>query len=214
MYRSQLVEMDVKKTTELGILISVCVHCLLAQTFPYVSFNGQTLTNHSYVNLSLVGNDDSRSDSVRCHTDLSTCCSGAQGPHRGDWYFPDGTQLSFADGSDIYEVRLAQGVDLRRNANDKNGMYRCDIPTNAVHDESDTNVRDTVYVGLYYSQGKCHYRSRTSLLPLQVISQSKLLTLVCKTTMFLHSPSPVSPLVDLLPMSLGPETPPLSPKEL
>ena len=30
----------------------------------------------------------------------------------------------------------------------------------------------------------------------------------------LSSPSPVSPLVDLLPLSLGPETPPLSLKEL
>ena len=27
---------------------------------------------------------------VQCHSDLSTCCSGSQGYHRGDWYFPDG----------------------------------------------------------------------------------------------------------------------------
>ena len=39
-------------------------------TFPYVSFMGQTLANHSYVDLSLVGDDGSGSDSVQCHTDL------------------------------------------------------------------------------------------------------------------------------------------------
>ena len=68
-----------------------------SQTFPYVSFNGQTLANHSYVDLSLVGNDGSGSDSVQCHTDLSTCCSSNQGPHRGDWYFPNGTRLPFLE---------------------------------------------------------------------------------------------------------------------
>ena len=61
------------------------------QTFPYVSFMSQTLANHSYVDISQVGNDGSGSDSVQCITDLATCCSGGQGIHRGDWYFPDGT---------------------------------------------------------------------------------------------------------------------------
>ena len=59
------------------------------QTFPYISFNGTTLANHSYVNLSLVGNDiATSSDSVQCHTDLTTCCTRGDGVHRGDWYFP------------------------------------------------------------------------------------------------------------------------------
>ena len=157
--------MQMSKDLELCILICVCVHCLLAdQTFPYVSFQGQNLTNHSYVNLSLVGNDASGSDSVQCHTDLETCCISTQGSHRGDWYFPNGTLLQFAGSSDIYEVRFAQRVDLRRNANKENGMYRCDIPTNAVHDGEDTSKRDTVYVGLYYSEGKCHCNPGTLLL--------------------------------------------------
>ena len=37
----------------------------LNSPFPYVSFMGQTLANHSYVNLSTV-----ESDSVQCHSDL------------------------------------------------------------------------------------------------------------------------------------------------
>ena len=33
------------------------------------------------------------------------------------------------------------------------GIYRCDIPTVAVHDDNDLSVRETVYVGLYASGG-------------------------------------------------------------
>ena len=55
---------------------------------PYVSFMGEILPNYSFVNLSLVGNDSSGSDSVQCHTDLDTCCGDAQGNHRGNWIPP------------------------------------------------------------------------------------------------------------------------------
>ena len=54
--------------------------------FPYVSFMGETLPSHSYVDLNEVGDPSQiASDaSVQCHTDLSSCCSGGQGEHRGD----------------------------------------------------------------------------------------------------------------------------------
>ena len=122
-----------------------------SQTFPYVSFLGQTLANHSYVDLSLVGDDVGGSDSVQYHSDLGMCCSSAQGSHRGDWYFPAGDRLPFSGSGDIYESRGAQRVDLRRrnSATSPVGIYRCDIPTNAVHDDSNISVRDTVYMGLY-----------------------------------------------------------------
>ena len=125
------------------------------QTFPYVFFMGQTLANHSYVNLSLVGDYASSFNSVRCHTDLNTCCNNTQGSHRGDWYFPDETRLPLS--GDIYEHRVAQRVELRRqnSATSPVGIYRCDIPTTAVHDNDDISVRETVYVGLYTaSEGK------------------------------------------------------------
>ena len=32
-------------------------------------------------------------------------------------------------------------------------IYHCDIPTVAVHDNTDISVRDTVYVGLYTASG-------------------------------------------------------------
>ena len=146
------------------VLLSVL--CLLwslvevhSQTAPYVSFMGETLSNHAYVDLSLVGNDDSGTDSVQCHTDLNTCCRGAQGAHRGDWFAPDSKRrLPFmADASaDIYEVRGAQRVDLRRrnNAIMPSGIYRCHIATNAVNDDNDLSVRESVYVRLYTGGGK------------------------------------------------------------
>ena len=127
------------------------------QMFPFVSFMGQTLADHSYVNLSLVGDD--YYDTVQCMTDLYSCCTGAQGIHRGDWYFPDGTRLPFSGDYEplgyIYENREAERVALhhRNNANSPVGIYRCDIPTIAVHDDSDRSVRATVYVGLYTSGG-------------------------------------------------------------
>ena len=126
-----------------------------SQRVPYVSFMSQTLANHSYVDLSRVGNAGSGSDSVQCHTDLSTCCSNIYGPHRGNVYFPDGTRVSFFYG-DIYDSRGSQRINVRRrnNANSPVGIYRCDIPTNAVHDATDISVRDTpVYVGLYTASG-------------------------------------------------------------
>ena len=141
----------------LSLLLSL-VEIHSQQIFPYVSFMGQTLANHSYVDLSLVGRPDfGGGEGVQCITDLSTCCTGIDGAHRGDWYFPNGTRLNFtAPNVDTYEFRWAQRVDIRRNRNINSptvGIYRCDIPTNAVHDVTAVSVRDTVYVGLYTANG-------------------------------------------------------------
>ena len=133
----------------LSLLLSLVeVHC--QQTFPYVSFMGNTVPNHGYVDLGQVGEYTSGNDNntVQCITDLSTCCTGAQGGHRGDWYFPDGTRLLFF--GDIDENREAQRVDLRRrnNASSPVGIYHCGIHTSA-----HSPVRATVYVGLYTASG-------------------------------------------------------------
>ena len=114
---------------------------------------GEILPNHSYVDLRLVGN--ALDGSVQCHTDLVSCCSGRQGIHRGDWY-PPGSDTRLPFNSDIYESRAAQRVDLRRrnNADMPSGIYRCDIQTNAVHNDSDIRVREILYVGLYASGGE------------------------------------------------------------
>ena len=127
---------------------------------PYVSFMGENLPNHAYVDLTLVGIDNrDPGNNVRCNTDLNTCCTNNAGIHRGGWYFPNGDSLPLpSPGIDIFEARGAQQVALRRrnNAMGPSGIYRCEIPTVAVHDDDDLSVRETVYVGLYPpSEGIC-----------------------------------------------------------
>ena len=133
----------------LAVLLCSVVH-VYCQEVPYITFNGDTLPNHSYLEFSQIGH--SRSNSVRCHTDLTTCCSGAQGNDRGDWYFPNGNRLQFSDR--IYESRNSRVVILgnERYYDPRNlmeGIYKCTIAVQA-----DTETRETVYIGLYNSGGK------------------------------------------------------------
>ena len=126
-----------------------------SQTFPYVSFKGQTLANHSYVDFILVGKPKYGGDSVQCHTDLTTCCSSGQGIHGGDWYFQNRTRLLLPIFANIYESHEKKRVDLRRlSATSPTGMYYCDIATVDVHDNETTHLtRKRVYVGLYANGG-------------------------------------------------------------
>ena len=152
---------EMMKTSSLLVLLLlfllslVEVHC--QQTFPYVSFGltGQNLADHSYVNLSTVGSASDNSDGVVCHSDLSTCCAGVQGIHRGNWSFPNGARLPFIGNSvPIGLGRSAQSAIIRRTtATGPTGIYRCDIATTAVHDDTDISVGETVYVGLYPTDG-------------------------------------------------------------
>ena len=134
-----------------ALILLCCGLEVKSQTFPYATFaTGAGLPNHSYVDLGTVGTD--YSTSVWCNTDLETCCRINDGPHRGQWFFPDGVALQTID---IYMVEEHQRVELRRtnNAISPTGVYRCEIPTNAVHDATDISVRATVYVGLYTKEG-------------------------------------------------------------
>ena len=138
--------------------ISPLLLCLLfslvevhSQTAPYLTFMGNNIPNHSYVDLNTVGTGNA--NDVRCHTDLDTCCSGAQGPNRGDWYFPNGSRLPFKDFGVVYEGRGPQLVLLQyTGSGGTSGIYHCDIETVAVNNNGD---RETVYVGLYTSGGEC-----------------------------------------------------------
>ena len=46
----------------------------------FVRFLGMDLSNHSYVDLTAVGDAQGGGDSVQCHTDLVTCCNATAGP--------------------------------------------------------------------------------------------------------------------------------------
>ena len=133
--------------TYLLLFLSLLWSQLRSQTeYPYISFMRERLTNHSYVNMALVGSDSDTA--VECHTDLITCCLGSD-IHRGSWYSPHGEQLQHAV-SDFYENHGTQQVDLLRENNAASratvGIYHCDIPTN-------NEINSKIYVGLYASGG-------------------------------------------------------------
>ena len=141
-------------------LLSLLWSLVDSQTdFPYVSFRGESLPNHGYVDLSLVGDPEtstSSGDAVQCHTDIQACCSTDEGGiHTGDWHFPDGERVPFASDmtADIHSKRTARRVDLcrKRNALSPSGIYRCKIRVNG-----DDIIPETerVYVGIYGSGGK------------------------------------------------------------
>ena len=142
-----------------GVSQCVCLVTLLwslvevhSQTStPFISFRGQNLSNHSYVEFSRVGNESDGRDSVRCRTELVMCCSSAQGNLRGDWFFPSGERLQFpGDGGDPFEGRGAQTADLRRTTElTPSGIYRCDI----AFDADDPSAMQTFYVGIYNNGG-------------------------------------------------------------
>ena len=136
----------------LHVLPFLCTHCQ-AQELPYVSFNGETYANHSYLDLTLVGKMDS--NIVTCHTSVQTCCSGRQGPYRGDWYFPSGSRLPYPDHDRhaIAQQRAAQRIELTRiNNGDVSGIYLCNITVGS--DLIGEGVREFVYIGLYTRGGK------------------------------------------------------------
>ena len=136
----------------LCVLPFLCTHCQ-TQEFPYVSFNGETYANHSYLDLTLVGNMNS--NNVTCYTSLRQCCSGSQGSYRGDWYFPSGSRLPFPDHDRhaIAQQRASRRVDLVRiNNGDVSGIYCCDITTSI--DIYSRGMRESVYIGLYTSGGE------------------------------------------------------------
>ena len=127
-----------------------------SQTAPYLTIVSNNIPNHSYVNLNIVGpyRENQNSNTLQCNTDLNTCCSRAQGPDRGDWYFPNGNRLPFYNYINIpflSEGRGPQRVNVYHiGSGGTSGIYRCDIETIAVNNNSG-NV--SLFVGLYYTSG-------------------------------------------------------------
>ena len=115
----------------------------------YLSFLGENLFNNSYVDFSLVGHDQSGSDSVQCHTQFQNCCRRSQTEIPGYWFFPDGSSLPFDDKTnDVFYRRETQRVDLRKTQDtSKTGIYCCDIPFNF-------SARQILCVGLYNNTGE------------------------------------------------------------
>ena len=129
---------------------------------PYLTFMGETLPDHSYVDLSALGELENVDNHVVCHTDLTSCCGGTNVNDRGYWYSPNGAELPGAAGAatnpivlmrTLLLVRLIRGTG-RDDA--PSGLYRCIIETNAVNgpDNSPEGITgETLYVGVYSTGG-------------------------------------------------------------
>ena len=138
-------------------LLSAVVE-LHSQTAPYLTIMGKNIPNNSYVDFNTVApkSDGENPNTLQCHTDLNTCCTRAQGPDRGDWYFPNGNRLPIytyiINNPVLSEGRGPQQVDVYRSGSGGiSGIYRCDIETIAVNNNSG-NV--SLFVGLYTSGGE------------------------------------------------------------
>ena len=138
-------KMVVLKIAVVCVWLYLSVHCQ-AEEYPQVTFMGNDLANHSYLDLSLVGTSDN--DSVQCHTDVGTCCNAGWGLDRGDWKFPNGTRPPWH--GDIYERRHAQRVDLYRKSGSESGIYHCNITVSTGFG----TVFGFFYIGLYQNGGK------------------------------------------------------------
>ena len=133
------------------MLLLLCLFSALvevhSQTAPYLTFMGKNIADHSYVDFTTVGT--ASNNAVQCHTDLQTCCSGSQGPDRGDWYFPNGNRLPFS--GNVHESRQAQLVSLLyTGSGGTSGIYQCDIETVAVNNKD----VESLYIGLYSNGGE------------------------------------------------------------
>lgn len=120
---------------------------------PYITFKGNILQNHSYVDFFEIGR--SAINGVQCHTDLTTCCNSKYGSHggSGQWYTPRGREIR-TYSRPLYQEVIRQGLAIASTQKDNrrlNGIYRCDIDTNASGRAHGS--RASVYVGIYSTGG-------------------------------------------------------------
>ena len=105
------------------------------------SLNGITYQNNSLVTLEDIGG------ALLCVIDQTGCCrspyTGAMGPVRGNWYFPNGTRVpSVGSQWDFYRTRGDMVVTLNRRRGGVDGVYLCEIP-----DAMD--ITQKIYIGVY-----------------------------------------------------------------
>ena len=93
-----------------------------------------------------IGEDDG---ALLCLTDQPACCrppyTGVNGSALGNWFFPNGTNLSTGSVTsrwDFYRTRGQSVVLLHRRRGGVSGIYSCEIP-------DAMNVTQAIYIGVY-----------------------------------------------------------------
>ena len=132
---------------------------------PYITFKGQRLPNHTFVDVDLLG--DLPNISLQCHTDLQSCCGASGTGHNGEWILPNGDVIGSSESVGYSVTEQPQGLDLAYTGDIGSinrrisGIYRCDMPTNAYNDVGNT-ARESVYVGLYAVDSKLNMMKTTN----------------------------------------------------
>ena len=181
---------------------------LVPLTDVYLSLDGTVIPNHGYVEIGDIGSTDD--SALLCHTNRPPAPGSNSG---GNWHAPTGTRVFDTDVTGVTLSRAAMVVRLKRRTSGAppEGIYRCTI-------DDATSTPQMVYVGLYTTGrgiASAFQISFSTCPTIQVVSWYLLyLHTLISMDPLLSSPSPVSPLEDLLPLSLGPETPSLSLKEM
>ena len=111
----------------------------------WITLRNTTYQNNSNVILEDIG--DELDDALLCMTNQTVCCqppyTGNMGPVLGDWYFPNGTEVSSVGvHSDIYRTRGQMVVRLHRRRGGEGGIYRCEIPVTV-------NITQTAVISVY-----------------------------------------------------------------
>ena len=192
---------------------------IISSTDVYISLNGKVIPSHGYVEISDIGY--SYRVALLCHTNRPAIRSYTS-YLVGKWLTPERDRVGnyggpgFLSNMDIIPVRLWRSTYGTANE----GIFSCEI-------KDATETLQIVYVGLYNSgKGKAsffvihiHVHCIFIISPSTKLSQvmfhyELMFRPLTSMEVALSSPSLVPPLVDLLLLSLGPETPPLSLKEL
>jgi hypothetical protein len=127
---------------------------MYVENFP-LTVVGFFLISHRYPNNSVVALEQDWS-ALYCLTNLTTCCTEAEGGVAGEWFLPGQAQAVVGDdaqgaGSTVFTTRVPSGLLLnhkRTAVGPPTGIYTCRIP-----DESG-QIR-TVYIGM--NTGKCDF---------------------------------------------------------
>ena len=110
----------------------------------WFSLNGTIYQNNSCVTLEDIGVGDDAA--LLCMTNFTACCRASYtgtGSALGNWYFPNGTEVtSSGEQWDFHRTRNQSVVLLNRRRGGVAGIYRCEIPDSM-------NVTQSIYIGVY-----------------------------------------------------------------
>ena len=119
-------------------LLLLCVLGVCGQSYPRFQHNSDTYLNNSFIDRSIIGQDET---ALQCVTDHTPCCNVSD----GGWSDPQGAavQTGIMGATDVYVTRSASGqINLNRITAGASGMWRCDIP-----DSSGVMQRIYIYLG-------------------------------------------------------------------